>query len=40
LYTTEIRELVQQGLLVQDEIGIRLTERGRTLANQVFLRFV
>lgn len=40
LYRTEIAELVQLGLLLQDEVGIRLTERGRAVANQVFLRFL
>ena len=39
-YRDEIADLVQIGLLVQDNTGIRLSERGRALANQVFLRFL
>lgn len=40
VYAAEIQELVQLGMLAQDEIGIRLTERGRMLGNEVFLRFL
>ena len=40
VYGTEIVELVRLGLLVQDNIGVRLTDRGRVLGNQVFMRFV
>ncbi len=40
IYRTEIAELVELGLLEQDEIGIRLSSHGRALANQVFLRFL
>jgi len=40
VYGDEVRELVDQGLLVQDQIGVRLTERGRMLGNEVFMRFL
>ena len=40
VYGTEIAELVRLGLVVQDNIGVRLTDRGRVLGNQVFMRFV
>jgi oxygen-independent coproporphyrinogen-3 oxidase len=36
----EIDDLVARGLLAADERGIRLSERGRLLGNQVFLRFL
>ncbi len=36
----EIGELVSQGLLVEDSVGIRLSDRGRLLGNEVFGRFV
>jgi coproporphyrinogen III oxidase-like Fe-S oxidoreductase len=31
---------VEQGLLAQDEIGVQLTEHGRMLGNEVFMRFL
>jgi oxygen-independent coproporphyrinogen-3 oxidase len=40
VYADEIASLVELGLLIQDEVGVRLTDRGRMLGNQVFLRFV
>lgn len=40
IYGTEIASLVEHGLLIQDAIGVRLTDRGRMLGNQVFMRFV
>jgi oxygen-independent coproporphyrinogen III oxidase len=40
VYGVEVAELVSMGLLVQDDIGIRLSDRGRAVANQVFLRFL
>ncbi len=40
VYRTELDELASLGLLECDEIGVRLTERGRMLGNQVFVRFV
>jgi oxygen-independent coproporphyrinogen-3 oxidase len=40
VYGTEIVELIRLGLVVQDNIGVRLTDRGRVLGNQVFMRFV
>jgi coproporphyrinogen III oxidase-like Fe-S oxidoreductase len=40
VYQTPIAELVAQGLLEQDDTGIRLTDRGRLYGNQVFMRFV
>jgi oxygen-independent coproporphyrinogen-3 oxidase len=38
-YDTELNELRTLGLLTLDAEGIRLTPRGRLLANQVFVRF-
>lgn len=35
-----LADLEQQGLLQQDAQGVRLTERGRMLGNQVFAHFV
>jgi oxygen-independent coproporphyrinogen-3 oxidase len=40
VYGDEVGELVNQGLLAQDQIGVRLTERGRMLGNEVFMRFL
>ena len=40
LYGNEIRELVNLGLLEADGSGIRLTQRGRLLGNEVFERFL
>lgn len=40
LYGKEIQELVQLDLLEADEVGIRLTARGRLLSNEVFARFL
>lgn len=40
VYAAELAELVRLELLERDEIGVRLTERGRMLGNQVFERFV
>jgi oxygen-independent coproporphyrinogen-3 oxidase len=40
VYGNEVRELVHQGLLAQDGIGVQLTERGRMLGNEVFMRFL
>lgn len=39
-YGDVLRELVAQGLVERDAAGVRLTERGRMLGNQVFARFV
>ncbi|MBC8160307.1 MAG: coproporphyrinogen III oxidase family protein, partial [Roseiflexaceae bacterium] len=33
-------ELETLGLLLRDDVGVRLSERGRMLGNQVFVRFV
>ncbi len=38
-YADELVELQQLGLLVRDEQSVYLTQRGRLLANQVFIRF-
>lgn len=35
-----IADLVTQGLLLRDDSGVRLTDRGRMLGNRVFERFV
>jgi len=40
VYSVELAELAEQGLLMRDEAGVRLTERGRMLGNRVFERFV
>lgn len=40
VYGDVLTDLVGLGLLARDERGVRLTERGRMLGNQVFLRFV
>jgi len=40
LYAAELADLVRLGLLERDDVGVRLTARGRMLGNQVFQRFV
>jgi oxygen-independent coproporphyrinogen III oxidase len=40
VYGDVLAELLGLGLLERDERGVRLTERGRMLGNQVFQRFV
>jgi len=40
VYGEEVSELVEFGLLLNDGSAIRLTQRGRLLGNQVFLRFL
>ncbi len=40
VYGDEIRDLTELGLIIQDPIGIRLSERGRMLGNEVFVRFL
>ena len=40
VFDDELRELEALGLLAADELGVRLTARGRMLGNQVFERFV
>jgi oxygen-independent coproporphyrinogen III oxidase len=40
VYGDVLTDLVGLGLLERDERGVRLTERGRMLGNQVFARFV
>lgn len=40
VYPGEVRQLIELGMIAQDSIGIRLTERGRMLGNEVFLRFL
>ena len=40
IYATQIEELVRLGLLEWHGDSIRLTQRGRLLGNQVFMRFV
>ncbi|WP_317854084.1 radical SAM family heme chaperone HemW [Chakrabartyella piscis] len=40
VYEVEIQKLVEEGLLIQDVVGIRLTQRGTDLSNLVFERFV
>ncbi len=40
VYGAEVQHLADLGLIEQDQIGIRLTERGRMLGNEVFMRFL
>jgi oxygen-independent coproporphyrinogen-3 oxidase len=40
VYSAEIEELIQFGLLEWEGESIKLTKRGRLLGNQVFIRFV
>ncbi len=40
VYGDEIAELAGIGMLEADEVGIRLTPRGRMLGNSVFVRFL
>jgi oxygen-independent coproporphyrinogen-3 oxidase len=40
VYGREIEKLVDEGLLIADEQGIRLTPTGRMLSNEVFARFM
>lgn len=40
IYGNEIAAVVELGLLTQDASGVRLTDHGRRLGNQVFMRFV
>jgi oxygen-independent coproporphyrinogen-3 oxidase len=40
VFGTELAELAELGLVVRDDVGVRLTERGRMLGNRVFERFV
>ena len=40
VYPSEIRQLIELGMIEQNSLGIRLTERGRMLGNEVFLRFL
>ena len=40
VYGDTLAELAELGLVERDEIGVRLTQRGRMLGNQVFERFV
>jgi oxygen-independent coproporphyrinogen III oxidase len=40
IFGPELAELAGLGLLARDDTGVRLTDRGRMLGNQVFERFV
>ena len=40
VFGSEISLLLEQGLLAEDNRGIRLTRRGMLLSNQVFQRFL
>jgi oxygen-independent coproporphyrinogen-3 oxidase len=40
VYDSEVRQMVEVGLIEQDQLGIRLTERGRMVGNEVFMRFL
>jgi coproporphyrinogen III oxidase-like Fe-S oxidoreductase len=39
-FASEIRELVNLDLIEQTDSSLRLTSRGRLLANEVFERFI
>jgi coproporphyrinogen III oxidase-like Fe-S oxidoreductase len=40
VYGATLDELADLGLIDHDDVGVRLTDRGRMLGNQVFERFV
>lgn len=40
LFPTVLEELVKKGLIIQDDIGIRLTRKGKLLGNEVFQAFL
>ena len=40
IYGRQIEELVRDGLLNEDEIGVRLTARGVDISNVVFEKFL
>ncbi|PCK20759.1 coproporphyrinogen III oxidase [Bacillus pumilus] len=40
LFSTILEELEEKGLIVQDDIGIRLTRKGKLLGNEVFQAFL
>jgi oxygen-independent coproporphyrinogen-3 oxidase len=40
IYGEEVHSLCELGMLHQDRHGVRLTERGRMLGNEVFIRFL
>ncbi|MEI4789274.1 radical SAM family heme chaperone HemW [Bacillus sp. FJAT-53060] len=40
LFSTVLEELEEKGLIVQDDIGIRLTRKGKLLGNEVFQAFL
>lgn len=40
IYGKEIEKLLSEGLLIQDKVGIRLTERGTDVSNYVFEKFL
>lgn len=40
VYANEVEELIELGLLEPQDSGVRLSERGRLLGNQVFVRFL
>jgi len=40
LYAAELGDLARLGLIERDQMGVRLTERGRMIGNRVFERFV
>ena len=40
IYGSQIEELVKDGLLEEDEMGIRLTRRGVDISNYVFEKFL
>ena len=40
VFGSTLDALVARGLLARDDAGVRLSERGRMLGNQVFVEFV
>ncbi|MEB2358387.1 radical SAM family heme chaperone HemW [Bacillus pumilus] len=40
LFPTVLEELAEKGLIVKDDIGIRLTRKGKLLGNEVFQAFL
>ncbi|KML13252.1 coproporphyrinogen III oxidase [Bacillus safensis] len=40
LFSTVLEDLVEKGLIVKDDMGIRLTRKGKLLGNEVFQAFL
>ena len=40
IYEKEIAGLVKEGLLIEDEKGVRLSRKGRFVGNEIFQQFL